>query len=481
MPGSSTVSIHKGHHHGGPCCFRVRRRVRRHLRLLAAGLLAAGCGTTGGERPVAGPAPAFARPLDIYRELGFLTGPGQFPVVAGFSTLAGPGDSTLVLVGLSIPNSALRFQREPRGFAAEYEVAIEILDADSMPVRRITTRDTVRIPAFAETGRTDESIIFQRAISLQPGRYLLHLRASDVNSAREFRASEALFVPAYGAAGGVILAPPLVAYRAQGRISRDASPALILNPRNTVSYGADTTLVYVEAYGGQHSVTVQVAARDGGVVWSESALLEGGDGGIRYAVVAIPSETFPLGYLQLRASTSEHVSQVRPLVLTISDQWMVANFEDVLHFLALIAHQEEIDSLQAGSPAMRRQLWDRFWERRNPLPGTDMNEFRDRFFQRVRFAAEAFREPGRAGWQTDRGQAYIVFGAPDHAVERYLGQTDVTGRPNAFEWVYLNAAGDRLNLLFHDRTGFGRFDLIPASAAAFRAAAARAKPGRSGG
>jgi hypothetical protein len=30
--------------------------------------------------------------------------------------------------------------------------------------------------------------------------------------------------------------------------------------------------------------------------------------------------------------------------------------------------------------------------------------------------------------------------------------------------------------LFYDRTGFGRFELIPASASAFRAAAERLKP-----
>jgi hypothetical protein len=44
------------------------------------------------------------------------------------------------------------------------------------------------------------------------------------------------------------------------------------------------------------------------------------------------------------------------------------------------------------------------------------------------------------------------------------------------EWIYSAAPGGRLNLLFHDRGGFGRLELVPSSRAAFRSAAARMKP-----
>jgi hypothetical protein len=98
-------------------------------------------------------------------------------------------------------------------------------------------------------------------------------------------------------------------------------------------------------------------------------------------------------------------------------------------------------------------------------------------FRRVRYATEEFRETGgRAGWNTDRGEVYIVLGQPDNAVERYVGDIDVTRQPNAEEWVYTAVPGGRLNLLFYDRTGFGRYELIPSSASAFRSVAERIKP-----
>src|SRR5690606_10017005 len=143
---------------------------------------------------------------------------------------------------------------------------------------------------------------------------------------------------------------------------------------------------------------------------------------VRYGVVDLPAATLPLGRFWVEV-TGPGTGVVRtPIVLTISDQWMVANFEEVLEFLRYIAHPDELDSLRTGTPAERRTRWETFWAKRDPLPITDLNEFRDEFFQRVRYATEAFREPGgRAGWQTDRGEVYIVLGPPDQALERYIG------------------------------------------------------------
>jgi GWxTD domain-containing protein len=436
-------------------------------------MLLAACSAGGAERTRA-PREPFARPLEIYRDLGFMTGPGQFPVVASFSTMAGPADSTYVVLGLSMPNSALRFQRTDNGFLAEYSIDLAFLNADSVAVKRFRAAETVRIPSFAETSRTDESVVFQRAYAMPPGEYIVRLQAADARSSRGFRMTDTLTVPTYGAEA-VRIASPMLVYRAGGRSARADLPDLIVNPRHTVPYGGERPVLYVEAYGDSAPVNVQVLNEGGAEVWQGSVALHG-EGEVRYGFVNIPSDTFPLGRFSVEITTVSHPPRRTPLILTISDQWMVSNFEDVLQFLRYIAHAEEIESLRAGSPVERRVLWEEFWARRDPLPITGINEYRDQFFQRVRLATDAFREPGRAGWQTDRGEVFIVLGPPDHAVERYLGRTDMGGQPNAVEWVYSNIQGARLNLLFHDRTGFGRYELIPGSASAFRSAAERLKP-----
>jgi GWxTD domain-containing protein len=54
---------------------------------------------------------------------------------------------------------------------------------------------------------------------------------------------------------------------------------------------------------------------------------------------------------------------------------------------------------------------DLFWARRDPTPGTAVNEFRDRFMNRVAFSDMTFIEKRKRGAMTDRGRVYIVLGA----------------------------------------------------------------------
>lgn len=447
---------------------------------MAAAVLLAGCGggTSGPGRPSpSGPA-TFGRPNETYQQLGLMAGPAVFPVVASFATMAGPLDSTYVLFGLSLPANALRFQRDPSGFLGEYRVTVTF-SQDSQQVKRVDRQEMVRVPSFAETGRTDESIVFQQIVALAPGTYDVALAAGDVNSSRGFRSRDTLHVPAYGAQATRI-SEPVVVYRGVGRSDRTVPPDVILNPRHTVAYGGDAPRVYVESYGSAMPVPVKISVLDeaGTEVWSAQAVIDAGDEGVRHALVDLPGGTLPLGKLWVLVEPAGGgVAGPRsPLVISISDQWMVANFEEVLEFLRYIATQEELDSLSVGSPAERRGRWDAFWEKRDPLPASPINEYREQFFDRVRFATEQFGEPGgRPGWLTDRGEVFIVLGPPDFGQDRYIGQSDVTGRPNAIEWLYENTPGGRLTLLYLDRSGFGRYELAPSSEAAFRSVAERLK------
>jgi GWxTD domain-containing protein len=53
-----------------------------------------------------------------------------------------------------------------------------------------------------------------------------------------------------------------------------------------------------------------------------------------------------------------------------------------------------------------------FWKRRDPTPETPVNEFREEHYRRIAFANDTYFE-GKAGWRSDRGRVYIMFGPPD--------------------------------------------------------------------
>ncbi len=67
----------------------------------------------------------------------------------------------------------------------------------------------------------------------------------------------------------------------------------------------------------------------------------------------------------------------------------------------LLSNDEERDS-----------FIEAFWQRRDPTPDTEENEFKEEHYRRIAYANEHFAA-GIPGWKTDRGHMYIVFGPPD--------------------------------------------------------------------
>lgn len=447
--------------------------MRRNALLLAL-LVATACGGRGDRAapaPVAGS--GIARPLEIYHQLGMLAGPDEFAAVARFATLRGPADSTFVLISMSMPNNAIRFQRDANLFSAEYSVKAALL-RDTVTLSSIERREVVRVATFAETTRTEESIVFQDVMTALPGRYVVRLHVADRNSSRGFQAIDTIAVPAYPRDAQI--AQPILVYRGQGRERASARPAVVMNPRNTVSYGGEIPRVYLESYDPQRRpVQLRIVDESGAQLWKHEAALTEGSADLRHATIDVPASSLPVGKLWLEAFDTAGATPSRtPLLVTISDQWMVSNFDDVLDFLHYIAYPAEIDSLRTAVGPERRERWERFWVKRDPLPATPGNEFRDQFFERVRTATEQFTEGGRPGWETDRGRVYIVLGPPADQIQRVVGRDGA--QANLIEWLYESLPGGRLVLQFFDRTGFGRYELTQSSEAQFRIVAARIRP-----
>lgn len=461
--------LSKGHRNGGPW----------HFGLVLTLCVGACSGGGGPGEPAPERAAAIARPLEVYEQLGLLTGTPDYPAVASFATMAGPGDSTYVLLGLSLPNSALRFQRErAEGFVSRYSVEATFT-RDGQRVHQLTERATVRVREFDETDRTDESVVFQKMVALPPGEYVVDIVTRDERSANGAALRDTIRVPDYGDRG-TRLSEPLFVYRATARTARRDRPDVILNPRHTVYYGAVPPKLYLEGYGVSEGepITVRVVDDSGEAHWSAEMSLRGDDG-VRHAILDIPAESLPLGrhWIEVVASgdTMATAESRSPLVVTISDQWLVANFDEMLEFLRFIATSEEIDSLESVSGEERQERWTAFWRRRDPLPATAANEFRNEFFERIRAATIHFSEPGMPGWRTDRGEVYIVLGPPSGIFEGNARNRNDFGRPMRVLWVYERLPGGRLELVFEDDDGFGRYELTPSSESRFRSIAQRVK------
>ncbi len=112
----------------------------------------------------------------------------------------------------------------------------------------------------------------------------------------------------------------------------------------------------------------------------------------------------------------------------------------------------------------RRFLMD-FWQKRDPNPGTPINEFREAFYGRLQYANQRYTTGRREGWRTDRGHVFIKYGRPVQ-IEPHLYERET--KPYEL-WQYNNIPGEGQALfVFADLNGFGDFELIHSTVAGER-------------
>ncbi len=97
-----------------------------------------------------------------------------------------------------------------------------------------------------------------------------------------------------------------------------------------------------------------------------------------------------------------------------------------------------------------------FWAKRDPDPETEENEFKEKFFRRIEYTNERFKE-GSSGWKTDRGRIYIYLGPPDKTDEILL-HGDPSIRGTILWWIYYRY---NLGIKFVDKNNNGQFTYDP--------------------
>ncbi len=390
-----------------------------------------------------------------YRRLGRLTAVGQLPFIGTVAFAAGPGDSVTAIVGLSLENRALAFQRDGGTFIARYRVSLAFRPPQGRTVD-LSREEVVRVATFPETQRTDESVLFQQAFRLAPGTYEVTASVRDMSSTSEGVAQQQVMVPTFGPAS---TSAPILAYQATGR-GQPADPlSVVINSRGSIAYGADTLMAYVEGYNFVGPTTVPFELRDDQqkVLFRDSLRFRGGRP-VESQVLRVAPDSVALGELKLVVGSGPGERSTSALV-SFSQAWVAGNFDEVIDLLRYFYDQDKLRDLRRASSADRSRAWRKFYHDTDPDPATPENEALTVYFGRVAAANKLFIDEGALGWQTDRGEVYITIGAPDETAETTPGQQTRIVRWNFFNY--------RLTLDFVDEGGFGRLRLTPGSRSEF--------------
>ena len=175
----------------------------------------------------------------------------------------------------------------------------------------------------------------------------------------------------------------------------------------------------------------------------------------------IPEKPDPL---TRRLSEREERERRKATVIELKGQYKKWLDEDVRW---IITDQEAKTFKSLSNDEERDSFIEQFWQRRNPNPDSNDNEYRDEFYARIAYANEHFAA-GQPGWMTDRGHIYIAYGKPDSKDDHPSGGSyerpmeEGGGETSTFpfevwHYRYLEGIGDNIDIEFVDTCMCGEY------------------------
>ncbi len=135
----------------------------------------------------------------------------------------------------------------------------------------------------------------------------------------------------------------------------------------------------------------------------------------------------------------------------------------------IITDEEKSAFMQLSNDEERDQFIEAFWQRRDPTPDTEENEFKEEHYRRIAYANEHYAA-GIPGWKSDRGRMYIVFGPADEIESHPSGgsyerpQEEGGGETSTFpfetwRYRYLEGIGQEVMIEFVDTCMCGDYHM----------------------
>lgn len=363
-----------------------------------------------------------------------------------------------VQITYTVTHDDLVFLRKDDGYFARYEVTAILQGRDGRQAAGDSWLKRVDVPTYAETNARAAVVGDTLALEVAPGTYRLRMELKSLDTRAAGRIEREVVVPEYEP--GRLMLGSIAFDRAQ--TAQAEAGVFEVNPSRDYGEEWPVLRVRVPVYG------------DPGTRYRMELVVETDDGAIEATrkdtvlqTVLVTEHTLKMSVLDLDVGVHFLKVRVRALdggpdaairsrfrVLTSPKSWG-EDFQKMLAQVGYVASRDDVERLKDAPEEGRDAAWAEFWERRDPDPVTEANEFKVEFLRRLGYANMHFKSLVE-GWQTDMGRTYIQYGEPDdietQPVDKMLHSWEV--------WYYY---GEHLKFTFVDTEGFGEFSLVETS------------------
>ncbi len=387
-----------------------------------------------------------------------------------------PMGRNLVQVSYDLPYRQLSpAAREEGGHKVAFAVRVKVKSLDTESVQEDSWMSHGLVRASEETGPEKASGLDQFEIELGGGNYELTVTITDSVSGKSGSAKGKIALPSLGE--DLILSDLQLATSVEidtvGSNFTRGNVKAIPNPNRL--FGGNMPFVYVrfEIYNmqydsaspGAYATTYSVLDQSGTPVTTlpTSENRKGGRTGVEISAVNVLGlkpgkyvfkvEVRDVETSQVASSTSRFEVSVLRRSRPPMSEWA----EEYFSRIDLLVGQDTLRFMKSLSPEGQEEFLMDFWLRRDPTPGTPVNEYFDAFAMRIREADKKFRSGFEKGVDSDRGRIYIKYGNPDD-MEYHPQDPDY---PAHEDWFYYKEGG--IQFIFSDISGIGKYELVYSS------------------
>jgi len=363
-------------------------------------------------------------------------------------------------------------------FSARVDLTIDVQNESGQLVSSGISGTTVYTGDYEQTNSRDRFLLFRNSFQLPVGMYRFHVTVTDGNSSREKIETKHLLVKSLDSVPQHISSViPVITTEVNAidvsEILGFGHSILFAQPCSVIISGSANAQNWQFAlwkYDDEEnqSDTLFIAALPitfiqqrtttaftGSISRFDLANCDSCVGG--FYLFRLPYDTLSAGQYSLRvvaSFTGRSDTTVQPLRVFWKN--MPLSLHDVdfaLRAMRYILTKDEIDEMGSGTSAEKESKLRLFWQKRDPTPGTVVNEAMIEYFKRVDEAYYKFQTLGSPnGALTDRGKIYILFGAPDE-VQRELRP----GEDGQEIWRYSSI---QKTFRFINRDGSGNMRLV---------------------
>jgi len=364
-----------------------------------------------------------------------------------------------------VPFASMTFIKSNEVFGAEYQIVITILNETGEPLRTETIERRIsESDYFATQGGNADFDYSQSVFEIPPGNYYIEVTYYDKTGNKSYlltRTQTVLDFDRYNFSTSGILYVSSI---------EENQGDFIITPHISDNIGilSEYFFIFFESYNrfsfhDEIDFIYQIVDEENKVHFTGDRIRKevGKSTNQHYIRIPIPA-TLPQGHYILRlyalkpdenqdfddrdilASSERSLKYIKTVGGTF-----FTDIDNAIKQLRYIASQSEMDYMQSPDNEYERQLrFEDFWKQHDPSPNTQRNEAYDDYFYRIEYANRNYKSY-TAGWLTDMGKAFIIYGTPMN-VERMRGDD---GRYYE-RWSYTGRT-----IIFIDFNGFGDFRL----------------------